>query len=105
MANILTLDAFNVEGKTVLVRVDFNSPVDPETQKILDDVRIRTHGTTTIAELAQKGAKVVILAHQGRPGEADISFRWSNIQGFWQRFSTNLSNMSTISMVTQQNRP
>ncbi len=72
MANILTLDAFNVEGKTVLVRVDFNSPVDPETQKILDDVRIRTHGTTTIAELAQKGAKVVILAHQGRPGEADF---------------------------------
>jgi phosphoglycerate kinase len=72
MTKILTLDDFKVEGRTVLVRVDFNSPVDPETHKILDDVRIRTHGETTIRELAQKGAKVVILAHQGRPGEADF---------------------------------
>ncbi len=72
MTKILTLDDFNVEGRTALVRVDFNSPIDPDTHKILDDVRIRTHGETTIRELAQKGAKVVILAHQGRPGEADF---------------------------------
>ncbi|MCW4052612.1 MAG: phosphoglycerate kinase [Candidatus Bathyarchaeota archaeon] len=72
MTKILTLDDFNVEGRTVLVRVDFNSPIDPNTHKILDDVRIRTHGETTIRELAQKSAKVVILAHQGRPGDADF---------------------------------
>jgi phosphoglycerate kinase len=68
----LTLDDINVKDKVVLVRVDFNSPVDPETKKILDDARIRAHGETTIKELAGKGAKVAILAHQGRKGDADF---------------------------------
>ena len=69
---ILTLDDVDVRGKVVLVRVDFNSPVDPSTKKILDDVRIRAHGDTTIRELVEKGAKVVVLAHQGRKGEPDF---------------------------------
>jgi phosphoglycerate kinase len=56
-----------------LVRVDFNSPIDPETKKVLDDTRIKAHGETTIKELAKKGAKVVILAHQGRPGDPDFT--------------------------------
>jgi phosphoglycerate kinase len=72
MANFLTLDDFNFSEKTVLVRVDFNSPVDPETKKVLDDTRIRAHAETTINELVQKNAKTVILAHQGRPGEPDF---------------------------------
>jgi len=61
-----------VKGKVVLVRVDFNSPVDPQSHKILDDTRIKAHGETTIKELVEKGAKVVILAHQGRPGDPDF---------------------------------
>jgi len=73
MPKPLTLDDVDVEGKTVLVRVDFNSPIDPETKKVLDDTRIKAHGTTTIKELAEKGAKVVVLAHQGRPGEPDFT--------------------------------
>ncbi len=73
MLKLLTLDDVAVEGKTVLVRVDFNSPIDMETKKILDETRIRTHGEATIKELVQKGAKVVILAHQGRPGEPDFT--------------------------------
>jgi len=72
MPKFLTLDDVKVEGKTVLVRVDFNSPVDPETKKILDDTRIRAHGETTLKELSEKGAKVVVLAHQGRPGDPDF---------------------------------
>ena len=72
MAKFLTMDDFNFKDKVVLVRVDFNSPVDPETKKVLDDTRIRAHGQTTIKELAEKGAKVVVLAHQGRPGEPDF---------------------------------
>ncbi len=76
MQKILTLDDFDFKGKTALVRVDFNSPVDPNTKKVLDDTRIKAHGESTIKELSQKGAKVVILAHQGRPGDADfISLR------------------------------
>ncbi|HIE18764.1 TPA: phosphoglycerate kinase [Candidatus Bathyarchaeota archaeon] len=72
MPKFLTLDDVNVEGKTVLVRVDFNSPVDPETKKLLDDTRIRAHAETTLKELSEKGAKVVVLAHQGRPGDPDF---------------------------------
>jgi phosphoglycerate kinase len=67
-----TLDDIETKGKTVLVRVDFNSPVDPQTQKVLDDTRIRAHGETTIRELADKGAKTMVLAHQGRPGDPDF---------------------------------
>lgn len=72
MMKILTMDDFNFQNKTALVRVDFNSPIDPQTGKILDDVRIRMHGETTIKELSEEGAKVVVLAHQGRPGEPDF---------------------------------
>jgi phosphoglycerate kinase len=72
MAKFLTLDDVKVKDKVVLVRVDFNSAVDPKTQKILEDARIRAHAETTIKELAEKGAKVVILAHQGRKGDPDF---------------------------------
>jgi phosphoglycerate kinase len=72
MAKYLTLDDVKVKDKVVLVRVDFNSEVDPETKKVTSDVRIRAHGETTIKELAEKGAKVVILAHQGRKGDPDF---------------------------------
>ena len=68
----LTLDDVNVKHKVVLVRVDFNSPIDPKTHKILEDIRIRAHAETTIKELVDKGAKVVILAHQGRKGDPDF---------------------------------
>jgi len=72
MAKYLTLDDVKVKDNTVLVRVDFNSPVDPETKKVLDDSRIRAHGETTLKELATKGAKVAVLAHQGRKGDPDF---------------------------------
>ena len=72
MPKLLTLDDVELEGKTVLVRVDFNSPIDVETKKVLDETRIKTHGETTIKELVEKGARVVVLAHQGRPGEPDF---------------------------------
>jgi phosphoglycerate kinase len=73
MAKFLTMDDFDFKNKTALVRVDFNSNIDPKTKKILEAPRIRAHGETTIKELVQKGAKVVILAHQGRPGDPDFA--------------------------------
>jgi phosphoglycerate kinase len=72
MPKFLTMDDFNLKNKTVLVRVDFNSPLDPQTKQIINDKRIRAHADATIKELVQKGAKTVILAHQGRPGDADF---------------------------------
>ena len=73
MAEFLTMDDYDFKNKTALVRVDFNSNIDSKTKKILEAPRIRAHGETTIKELVEKGAKVVILAHQGRPGEPDFA--------------------------------
>lgn len=67
-----TIDDFDVENKTVLVRIDINSPVDPGTGIILDDTRLKLH-SQTIKELSNKGAKVVLLAHQSRPGKKDFT--------------------------------
>jgi phosphoglycerate kinase len=71
--HILTIDDYDFKGKTALVRVDFNSPIDPKTKKVLDSTRIKAHGESTIRELSAKGAKVVVLAHQGRPGDPDFT--------------------------------
>ena len=64
MAKVLTLDDVNVDGKTVLLRVDINSPLDPATKAFLDDTRIRAI-LPTLQKLVR--AKVIILAHQSRP--------------------------------------
>ena len=72
MPKFLTIDDLDLKNKTVLVRVDFNSPLDPKTKQIINDKRIRAHAEATISELVKKGAKTVILAHQGRPGDADF---------------------------------
>ena len=72
MADFNTIDDFDVNGKTVLVRIDINSPVDPNSGIILDDTRMKLH-SETIKELSMKGAKTVILAHQSRPGKNDFT--------------------------------
>ncbi len=71
MKQFNTLDDFQFEDKTVLLRVDINCPLDKETLKLTDDNRIR-HIVPTVRELLDDGAKVVIIAHQGRPGEWDF---------------------------------
>ncbi len=73
MAKYKTLDDFDVKDKVVLVRVDFNSEIDPNTKKVTSDVRIKAHAETTLKELAEKGAKTVVLAHQGRKGDPDFT--------------------------------
>lgn len=67
--NFLTIDDFDTDGKTILVRVDLNSPMDPQ-GNILDDMRIRSH-IATLKDL--ENAKVVLLAHQSRPGKKDFT--------------------------------
>jgi phosphoglycerate kinase len=63
---VLTLDDFELEGKTVLLRVDINLPIDRQTKAVKDDTRIR-RCLPTIREIAERDAKLVILAHQGDP--------------------------------------
>ncbi|MDY0267128.1 MAG: phosphoglycerate kinase [Methanimicrococcus sp.] len=66
--DFFTIDDFDVSGKTVLLRVDFNAPMSPD-GRILDDARIKSH-IKTINDL--KEAKVILLAHQSRPGKSDF---------------------------------
>lgn len=77
----LTMDDFDFKGKTVVLRVDINSPIDVNMGIILDDTRIRAC-YDTVKELSDKGAKVVILAHQSRPGKKDFTTLESHAKRF-----------------------
>ena len=61
---IKTIDEFDVKGKTVLCRVDMNQPVDKATDTLKSINRIQACAPT-LKELSDKGAKVVVMAHQG----------------------------------------
>jgi phosphoglycerate kinase len=62
-------DAGNLTG-TVMLRVDFNSPIDPSTNQILDDKRFREHLPTV---QALEDTRLVVLTHQSRPGKKDFT--------------------------------
>ncbi len=65
-----TIKNLNLKDKKVLLRVDFNS--DVVKGRILESDRIKAH-SETIKFLLSKGARVVILSHQGTPGEKDFT--------------------------------
>jgi len=63
--NKLTIDGVQLKGKRILVRVDFNVPLD-ENQKITDDKRI-TAALPTIEKIIKDGGKAILMSHLGRP--------------------------------------
>jgi phosphoglycerate kinase len=67
----LTLDDFDVRGKRVLLRIDVNSPVDEKTLRLENGSKIAS-AVPTVRELIDRGARLTILAHQGRPGDYDF---------------------------------
>ncbi len=78
-----TIKDVDVKGKRVLVRVDFNVPIDGES--VVDDTRVRA-AMPTLRYLVDHGAKVIIASHLGRPkGEPDPKFSLKPVRRTLQR--------------------
>ena len=68
-----TIRDIDVQGKKVIVRCDFNVPLDDKGE-ITDDIRI-TSALPTIQYLIENKAKVILMSHMGRPdGEANMKY-------------------------------
>jgi len=67
---VLSLDDVRLEGRTILYRVDVNSPLEPATGILLDDSRLHAI-VPTLQSLSR--SKIAILSHQSRPGRADFT--------------------------------
>jgi phosphoglycerate kinase len=80
LKDYLTLDDFPLDNQRILVRVDVNSPMDPD-GTILDDKRFRGH-LPTLRDLEE--ARVVLLAHQSRAGKKDFTTMEAHARRFSQ---------------------
>lgn len=74
MSNIKYIDEVDIENKRVLLRVDFNVSLNPNSLTIADDARIR-QAIPTILSLLERGNKLILTSHLGRPkGQRDPRF-------------------------------
>lgn len=110
-----TIDDFDLSGKTVLLRVDINSPINPLTGELLGDARLRAI-VPTVKKL--KKTKLVICAHQSRPGKKDFvslenhAKRLSNLLGrkvkfvgdfFGKRAQEEIKNLKSSEILMLEN--
>ncbi|MEM3030393.1 MAG: phosphoglycerate kinase [Candidatus Micrarchaeia archaeon] len=66
----LTLDQVDLTGKIAVIRLDLNSPV--KDGALIDDERIRAHAATVVEVHKRKPKAIILLSHQGRPGDEDF---------------------------------
>lgn len=73
------IDNYNFAGKKVIVRVDFNVPINKETFEVTDDTRIRG-ALPTINKIINDGGALILMSHMGRPEKnPDLNFSLKNI--------------------------
>ena len=106
--SFFTIDDFKMQGKRVILRIDINSSVNPENGEILDDTRIRRHAAT-VKELSESKAKIIILAHQSRPGKLDFvnlkkhSKRMSEIIDIKIKFIPDIYGKKAVNSISKLN--
>ena len=88
-----TLSDIDLTNKVCLTRVDFNCPLD-EDKNIQDYSRIKAHAET-IKTISDEGGRVVLIAHQGRPGSVD----YSNLAQHTEKLRKVLSKEYSISFL------
>jgi len=100
----LTIDSVELKGKKILVRVDFNVPLD-ENLKVTDDNRI-VESLPTIKKIIADGGKAILMSHLGRPkGKVNpkyslqpVADRLSELLGFEVRFASDCIGESVKAM-------
>ena len=102
MTAFRTLDQAEVRGKRVLVRVDLNVPM--ENGRVTDATRIERI-LPTLREIAEKGGKVILLAHFGRPKGRDPKESLKPVARNWRGTSEGRSPSPKTVSATRPRRP